>query len=297
MATLQEEQWEIDGYVFGGNGNHRKNVFVLHSGMDFGSAGIRTQDVSRAGADGFTMGRDYVDAPEIQLTLGVEHPSNVWGELEKLARAWRPSTRLDPGQMSVLRYMRNGVVYRYYGRPRKIATKPAVNKNDQLQVVEVSFQRADPLTYVEEGQAGNSVTLRLIPSMASGGVVFPVTFPVTWANKSQARASGVTVRSTFPTPFEAWIKGPVTGTLSNIVLSGPGWTFKVNTTLAWDQTLYINTRTQVIQRNGVAIPGALSRDSRLSARLQPGTTTINFDGVDPSNTATARVVWFDSIPI
>ena len=296
MAILLEEQWEIDGYVFGGNGNHRKPVFLLHSGLDYGASGIRSQDAARAGADGSLMGRDYIDPPEYQFTMGLEGP-DVWEVYERLARAWRPANRTQPGWTSTLRYMRNGRTYRMFGRPRKLGIKPAVNKNDQFQIVEATFQLSEPMMYRETNQGANTATLRLIAPDSGSGVTFPVAVPVEWRDPNPVQSNGITVASTVPTPFEVWIKGPVTGTLSNIKLSGSGWKLETSATVAYDQTLYINTRTQVIQRNGVNIPGTLSANSRLSARLQPGMSTVTFSGTDPSATATARFSWYDTISL
>lgn len=297
MAFLTEEQWELDGYRFGGVID-RGPVRVLSSGIDLGSASVRTQDAQAPGRDGGMFGRDYLDAPEMTFTLGVISRGDVWATIAELTRAWRPAARTEPGTLSVLRYMRNGTSWRMYGRPRKFAVKPAVNKNDRFQIVEATFQLADPYWYRETPkQASNSLTLRLVTASSDGGLVLPAVAPLELRSGSQKRTGAVRVDSVVPAPFRVTVKGPTTGALSNIKLAGKGWVIETSASLAWDQSLVIDTRLGTIQRDGVHIPGTLSRASRLNARLQPGAQTISFTGSDLSNTASATLEWLDATPM
>lgn len=294
MGVLAEEQWELDGVaVFGGP----LPSTLLESGLDYGAAGIRTQDASRSGADGFMFGRDYVDGPEMTFTIGVQDTSDVWPKVAALMAAWRPSSRLNPGQFSTLRYMRNGVSYRMFGRPRKIAISPGKHANNEFQILTATFQLAEAILYRESNQGANTATLTLRPSTATGGLIFPVKFPVLFGSGSLSRANGVSINAVTASPFTVTVKAPVTGSLTGIALSGQGWSLATSASLAGSDVLVIDTRAQTVQKNGQNVPGTLSASSTLNARLTPGAQVLSFIGNDPSNTATATFSWFDAIPL
>lgn len=298
MALLLEEQFELDGYVFGGIHGYHRRVTTVGSGIDPGSVGITTQDAALPGRDGSIFGRDTLSAPEWGLTLAVRSDLDVWEELAGLVAQWRPSTNRRPGEMSVLRYRRNGRSYRMYGRPRKIDLKPAARKNDEFQQVEATFQLAEPVQYLETPQQGaNIVDLTLLPTDTSGGLVWPALVPFEFRAGSNTRVGGASVVGTAPTPFTVTITGPVTGALSRIRLAGAGWEITSSATVAPGQRLVIDTRAQTIQLDGVNVPGTLGRRSRLNARLSPGVQTLTFAGSDPSNTAKARFEWLDAVPL
>lgn len=294
MAVLANEQWELDGSLVFGEG---LPVFVQQSGLDFGSANIRSQDVSRPGGDGLMVGRDYVDGPEIQFEFGVRDSADVWQYVNQLKTAWRPPSRLTPASLSTLRYMRNGVSYRMFGRPRKCDVKGWLMANNTFQTVDATFQLADAMMYRETDQGANTVTLRLIESQNGGGLILPAKVPFIFGAGSQSRAHGVTVDAITPCPFTITVDGPITGTLSGITLGGPGWNITTTTTLTVGDQLVIDTRQQTVQKNGVNIPGALTTGSTLSARLVPGPQVLTFTGIDASNTSSATFSWYDSIPL
>lgn len=298
MSLLVEGEWELDGYRFGGGGESRRPVFVLASPLDYGDPALRTQDVDAPGRDGVMVGRDYLGGAEIQMTLGVIDEADVWARLAEVAAVWRAGNRREPGTLSTLRVMRNGRALRAYGRPRKFSVKPTDVNNDEVQQVDVSFTVTDPYWYRETPrQTSNSITLRLVTASSDGGLVLPAVAPLELRPGSQKRTGSVRVDSVVPAPFRVTVKGPTTGALSNIKLAGKGWVIETSASLAWDQTLAIDTRLGTIQRNGVHIPGTLSRASRLNARLQPGAQTISFTGSDLSNTASATLEWLDATPM
>ena len=97
-------------------------------------------------------------------------------------------------------------------------------------------------------------------------------------------------------PFKVVIHGPVSGTLSQISVSGDGWRVDTSATLQHDQTLVIDTAANTITKAGASQAGTLSRTSRLTARLTTGHQFITFNGADPTNTAYAVVTWLDTLP-
>ena len=98
---------------------------------------------------------------------------------------------------------------------------------------------------------------------------------------------------TAPAPFVEVIHGPIT----NPWIAGPGWRFDFLTTLAYDQTLTVDTRpwAQTVLRNdGASLAGTLTRASTAlsDARLLPGGGAwLTFGGIDGTGTATCSVSW------
>lgn len=298
MTMLLEEEFELDGYVFGGIHGYHRRVTTLGSGVDPGSVSVRAQDAEIDGWDGVRFGRDVLGAPEWSFTLGVRSDLDVWEELAGLTRVWRAPSNRRPGGVSVLRYRRNGRSYRMFGRPRKLDLKPAARKNDEFQQVVATFMLAEPSMYLETPRQGaNVVDLTLLPTDTSGGLVWPAIAPFEFRAGSSTRHGGTVVGGTGDAPFTATITGPISGALSRPRIAGGGWEIASSVTVPPSSTLVIDTRTQTIQLDGVNVPGSLSRTSRLTARLTPGAQTLTFAGSDPSNTARCRFEWFDAVPL
>lgn len=295
MTVLRDEQWEIDGYLFG---EWTEAVVKAGGGLDLGSSDSRTQDVDYPQADGGLMGRDYLSGPEIQFTLAIRDPDDVWARIAAMDAVWRnPAIRQTPGAMSTLRYARNGKVYRFLGRGRKWAPVAADVANNHLQQIACSFKCAAPEMYLEgDTAANNSLTLQLVESPSDGGWVWPVVWPVELRANSQAKTGQVIVGGTRPAPFKVVIHAPITGTLSKISLSGPGWEITTSQTIIGGQTITVDTALDTITMGGMSIAGTLTYDSDTNARLQPGSQIIQFNATDPSNTAYAVVTWMDTYP-
>lgn len=85
MATLlQEEQWELDGFLFG-----EGTRFRLAPDLDFGSADIRPQDAPRPQFDGDLFGRDTLGGPELSFVFTIRDGLDVWPQIDAFRQAWR----------------------------------------------------------------------------------------------------------------------------------------------------------------------------------------------------------------
>lgn len=309
-TTLVEEGWELipdasiigegEGIVFG---NGTPSV-VLADGLDYGATENRVQDAERPHGDGLLIGRDYLDAPEWSLTIGVGAMSHtdVWPMLYRLQQAWRPESRKTPGALSVLRFRRRGVTYRLLGRPRKFGISPGKSKNDTFQTVVATFQLASPEYYIEEdsGSANRQrLVLRLVDPPSDGGVILPAELPWILGASSAQRTGEVEVGGYLPAPFTATIHGPTAGTsASGFRLSGDGWQIETSATLAYDRSLIIRTAHQTItDEGGNSLAGTLTRKSRLTARLQPGRQFIKFEcDSDVTGSCYAVIDWHNTVP-
>lgn len=286
--ALREGEFILDGYAFGTPEN---DAVILASGLDTGSAEVRTQDANVR--DHTLFGRDYLTGPTWGFTIGVpvEDADTVVADL---ARAWRnPAIRNTPGQLSTLQFKRNGREYVIFGRPRRFGLTPDDVASSDWRVIEADFRADSPYMY---DNAEQSVTLRLGEQITDSGVILPETMPWLFGGSTASAAAVLNVQTLDPTPFQVIIT-PGSAPLSAISVEGEGWAIDVDTTVNPGSTLVIDTRTSTALVDGASVAGTLSRRTRLTARLWNGASSVAFTGIDSSGSATATVVWRGSNPI
>lgn len=278
---LQDGDFELDGYAMGDD--HPLMVLEFLPG----DAARRVQDIDSPVSHQRFFGRDLLTGPSWDFTLGTasDDRSTAVSDLAVAARYWR-KTAYEPGAESVLRFRLAGADRLIFGRPKKFIyspTDPLFGSRGFIPA-DASFQAADPWLYDDALQ---SMTATLLPS-STGGLQAPLVGSLTSTGGTR---TGVIpqVGGDTPAPFTATISGPV----ANPVISGDGWLIEVRTTLAYDQSLVIDTRKHTVTRNdGASLSGSLTRSSRLTkARLKPGAAAVQFGGVDRTGTASCRVDW------
>ena len=277
----------LDGYSFG---SPDSNVVILEDGFDTGYAASRTQDADMPRGDGVLFGRDYLDSPTWSFTLGVRDDENVYEALHELATVWRADPiRNTPGAVSTLRFTRGGKEYVVFGRPRRFAVTPAKTADNQWQIVEADFRLVDPYVYSGDQQ---SLRMGLIEVASTGGVVLPENLPWLLGGGTGERKGIVTVEGYTDTPLTVRIYGPkVATTLNNPTISAPGFFVRLNTSVAANQVVTIDTRSRTVMSDGISLAGYLSADSRLGTRLLPGSTEFKFTGEDSSYTSEVEFLW------
>lgn len=287
MATLNEGEFELDGFGFGGEGH---GVVVPPSGFDPGSASLDTQDGSNPVGDGLLMGRDFVRPPLWGFTLltNADTASDALDNLEALQAKWRAdNVRQSPGAFSTLRYQLGGRTRRVYGRARRFSTAINTTLWSGLTGAVADFQLVDPLFYDD---AQRSQTVSIVPASV-GGVLSPLIGPITTLAGGPRQGVIADVGGSAPTPIYATIRGPIT----NPWVSGPGFKLQLNTSLGSGQYVTFDARpwAMTVRRNdGASLAGKLSRTSRLTdAKLRPGSCELLFGGSDPTATATCTVTW------
>lgn len=286
-----DSQFTLDGYTFGGVDD---DVIVLEDGLDTGSAEIRDQDADMPRGDGSLFGRDTLGSPTWSFTLGVRSDAaDVYEKLAALANVWRADhNRNSPGAVSTLAFSRNGREQVVFGRPRRFAVVPAKFADPEFQTVEAQFKLLDPFIYSGEEQ---SLRMGLIETASTGGLVLPETLPWSLAANQGTRKGIVTVGGFTATPLKVRIYGPtVQSTLTNVQITAPGFTLKLNTTIAPNQMVEVDTRTRTVMSDGISLAGHLSADSRLGTKLLPGSTEFTFYGEDSSYTSQAEFLWRDA---
>lgn len=281
MSTLTHGDFELNGYKFSGNPNAA--LYVV--GLGLGVLAVRDQDVDNPTGDGRVFGQDWDSGPTwaFEFRVGPGLVDVTLAELARVAKAWRSAPR-GPGQESVLRYAVGSRTRRVYGRPRQLAPDPTLLHALGYLAATGEFVTADGYHYADEA---DSVRLSLVPGNA-GGLVSPLISPLTTVAGSQ-RQGIVQVEGDAPSPMEITFYGPIT----NPGVSSTGWSIRLNASLAYDQSVTLDTRKGTVRRNdGANLAGSLSRTSYLpDARLQPGTREIIFTGTDATGTSSCSVSW------
>lgn len=255
------------------------------TGVSFGEADWRTQDTPNPVGDSRLFGDDYVTPGEWTLSVDALRSGSETAEdaLATLTAAW--GKKYPPNTMVKLTYRRAGVERYVWGRPRGVVPVPEKGIPDRLIRCTVRFSLGDSLIYGVDNQA---IVMTLVPA-STGGFTVPFTMPLIMGATGEIQGVIDEVGGVTPTPFVVKFQGPIT----NPWADGDNWRIALNTSIAYDQFVTVDTRTYEVKRSdGANLAGALTRTSRLSrARLSPGSEGVTFGGSDPTGTSKCTVSW------
>lgn len=265
-------------------------VFPQSGPPDISNIDVNDEDAARPRADGIMFGQDTRSGTTVTFDIEVngEDEAEAWSLYQQLANVWRAdSVRTVPGATAMLTSHTGRVTF---GRPRRIQPKLDLTPFG-LTAVTCDFATADDLWYGEEQFA----VVKLVPDLG-GGVQGPVSSPVSTTSTSD-RSQTFTVDGLLPVWPVITITGPIANPSIEVV---DVFKMSFNTTLAYDQTLVIDTRPwgRSIKRDDASIAGALDpRTNRLSeASVPPGTYNLSLRGVSATGTSQARVTWRNAYP-
>lgn len=288
MVDLQDYQFEVDGFAFGlGLG-----TFTDEEGFDPAGGDWRTQDGVVAHGDGATFGRDYLEPGSWAWELGIDKTSDATAleEMARLAKAWRVTRTLKPGEAVPLRYRLAGRTRRIYGRPRRLA--PALDNRFMLGYAAyvADFKRADDLHYDDEEQSASTVPGAV---SSAGGLTAPLKSPLrSTRSLASERAGSILVGG----DADTWAIVTITGPASGVVVECPGrWRVELARPLIATDTVVIDPRPwvrTVVLNGSVGIAGSLGRGTHLAdMTLAPGPTHFTFSAETSQAGATATVSW------
>lgn len=263
------------------------NPHVLES-IELPVSDYRTQDTENPVGDGLLFGRDRLTPGSLTLNVLVlgQNSAEANENLRKLARAWNTAVdRTRPGALTSMWWEDGGRRRLVYGRPRAFAATNDQSRSGLIRVT-AAFRLADALVYDSVDQ--REVTIRGVPPI-SGGLVAPLVDPLTATGTAARQGLIEDTGGEAPTPFRAEFRGPI----ATPFLKGPGWQIRLNTTLAWDEVITVDTRLGTVTSNlGRNMKPFLDPASRLrDVRLAAGRTELEFGGVDPTRSAYVRVLW------
>ena len=286
---MADREAYINGVTFG-----EGRSFVLES-VELPQNEYRTQDTENPVGDGMIFGRDRITPGSLTLNILVlgEDSAEVNANLRDLSRAWyRAGDRTKPGNITSMWWEDGGRRRLVYGRPRSFAV---VNEHSRQGLIRVTaeFKLADHLTY-DNTTARRRVTVTGVPPI-SGGLVAPLVEPLTASGWAARPGLVEDTGGDAPTPFQVKFYGPI----SSPFVKAKGWSIKLNTTLAWDEVITVDTRLGTVTSNlGRNMKPFLDPKSRLrDAKLATGSTEFEFGGVDATKTAYVEILWYPAFYI
>lgn len=162
--------------------------------------------------------------------------------------------------------------------------------SDTFFVWSILLVAPDPLRYAN----AQSTLFVSLPGSGSGGLVFPLVFPLTFGSGAAGGQMSLTNAGTIATPILWEIRGPVTAPVITHMGTGQRLEFASTFALAAGQTVLIDTDAKTV------LQGAINQRANLVTAqwfsLDPGTTEVRFSGAsaDPATarlTATWREAW------
>lgn len=290
---LEESQFELNGYRFG------RDLPVEVTVFDAGMPDVEVGDLPVPGQDGTVFGRDTKAGMDITFELSVNRrgPEQAKAEWAQLAARWdAESTRSRSRRVVPLRIRTPGnrtVVV--YGRPRDLerTSNLALLKVGRVDLTG-TFQAADHRFYAEDSEGGaHSITLTLVTD-AGGGIRWPVEWPITWGSQG-VRQDAVVNRGDAPTWPVITFYGPVAQ--PSIELVGTGRRLSLDTTLAFDQSITLDTRPwerTILRDDGASFAGVARGAALSDFRLPVGQTTLAYRGTDLSGQSRCVISWRDA---
>lgn len=254
---------------------------------EVGAVEIEVDDISLPRTDGIAMGQDFYGAQTVSFDLAVrpEEGKPVSVLLGELRHFWRdPAHRQTGGKVIELRSPDGRSLY---GRPRRFSPDRDAEKFEYITVV-ADFEAVSDLWSGAHGSA----LVSLVPPLGRG-LVAPLVEPLTIQGVAQ-NASGFTVGGSSPAYPVIEFRGPIT----NPSLHAGDWDLRVRGSLAYDETLVVDTRPwmRTLALNGRPVAGMLMpSSSRLrDVTLAPGFHSVQLRGTDITGTASALISWRES---
>lgn len=286
MFDKGEPAFEFAGFRFGGAAPQ-----VIVEDWDRGEGGVEDQDALLPGSPTFMVGSDTPIPPVWTFELvtnvtGVDAAMALAGEMGAL---WRSAEWRKPGVVGKLKYRVGSDERVVFGRPRRFTPPNAdvVGLHGAARFM-CDFQLTDVRSFSD---VVSEVSLSLVPE-SSGGLVFPLVFPVTTTVTGGVRAGFVTNFGSAPAPVTVTFKGPV----KNPRIYTDEWEIGISGNLAYDETVTVDALAlSVVNQAGANVGGRLTRGTRLrDAALVPGQSEVRFTGGDSTGTARATVSWRDA---
>lgn len=267
-------------------GEEDQDFFLTDVQVDLGS--LRTGDADLPYGHGARPGRDFRDAGTVTLSLctryGINDAASADLAVGRFMRAWGAGMRLGPGEMMPMRVVTGDRSRVLYGRPRRVSP-PAPDSaalNQGIATIIAEFRVLDPFVY---DQAESGLSLSVVPR-SLGGIIAPITTPVTTTMTSGVEYRMMTVTGDAPAPLRVTFHGPARDprlAADGVEILG------VVGSLAYDEDITVDGRTRTVAlADGTPAGHRLARSSRLDLlRVEPGVHELAFSATD--RTGTARV--------
>lgn len=237
--------------------------------------GMRIGDQARPGRHGTYAGQQLADERVITWTATLYPTSTAFAAAVDTLRRITAVEEAPDEEPLVIRL--SGTAWLVNARVTRRALPVDRRYTAQMSPIVIQWVATDPRLYSPQQQTSGAVGL---PSPGSGGLVFPLVFPLTFgANLSGGGVSLTNVGTV--TTWPTWqITGPVTGPIITNADTGQTLTFDPSFVVAAGQTLLINTDDRTVTLQGVnrrdrlwvadwfGLPGVLPDGSIVPTNIQ-----------------------------
>lgn len=263
---------------------------LILTGFESTIGAVRTGDADLPYGHGARPGTDFLDAGTITLTLRTDYPirdrAAADAATSAFMRAWRRTLTLPPGETVPLRIQTGTRTLHVHGRPGRISA-PApdtVLKRQGLVEIIAEFRVLDPHVY---DVTSTGLSLSVVPR-SLGGIIAPITTPVTTSMTSGVEYRMLTVPGDAPAPLKVTFHGPARD--PRLAVDGAEIVGVVGS-LAYDEDITVDGRTRTVAlADGTPAGHRLSRSSRLDLlRVEPGVHELAFSATDRTGTAEVTV--------
>lgn len=261
----EDFQYEYNGLLLGA---HTPFELQQMSGLG-GLPNVRSGSVERFGHHGGVGGRHYLSARTIVATWDIFDGDDFALRRKELQEAFAVIT--DPaGDLPFVWKHPGQPKLRVYARPvdRDVPT----DRNFSLKYGQVSVRLEcnDPWVYSNDEKSFNAS-----PGITTGGLEFPLTFPLQFGSGSSGGSQQATNEGTAPAPWTAVITGETPNPRITHVESGKY--IELNgLNIAAGDSLIIDSRQRSILYNGTASRRGFMTPASEWFALDPGTNTIQF---------------------
>lgn len=260
---------------------------LVLTGFDVDAGSVRTGDTEWPMRHGSRPGRDYLDAGSITMTLRtgrhIRTHAHAAAVVSAFMAAWRHDLDLPAGQLTALLIETPAGARVVHGRCGRISPPVADSVLARQGLLEViaEFRLLDPLAY---GVTASSVALSVIPK-SIGGIIAPITTPVTTTMTSGIEYRMLTVTGEGPAPLRVTFHGPA---IDPVVTVGDA-TVGISGRVQYDEDIVVDGRDRTVTlASGEEAGYRLTHTSRLDLlTVQPGRHEVAFTATD--RTGTARV--------
>lgn len=267
---------------------------LLIEGFTPPSPDLRTNYIDRPNADGQLVGKTFLGSATMgfDLVTNTKNLKEAYALANQLERDWTSTKmRVDSNVSVPLSYSLDGSKwYRVYGRPGKFTGfAPDVLATQGVGRITVDFTVTRFEHFSEIGQVE---TITYLPPI-QGGLVAPLTAPITTVGTGVERSGFVTNKGDLQSPLEIRFFGPI----SNPSLrSSSGWEVSYRGTIPVGDFVTINPlQGTVKQRNGSSVAGNLGTKVRLSrVNLPVGKSELFLKGTDTTGTSKVELRWRDA---
>lgn len=285
LPPLGDRQWSLDDKIVMGPG--------LPYGVttfDFGPPDVRNQDSPIDGEDGDRFGVDTLSGRLISISAFVDlyDENDALNAAEVFEAEWTADdVRMDPGELSILRWRRGPRVRRAYGRSRPALTDHTRDWTGCIPIT-ATFRTAEPVFYDDVEQ---SESVGMVPETV-GGLMGDLIGDIISSGQGVGER-GFEIGGTKPTWIPVVVRGPIMNPTVTIV---DQWSVTLQVSLGAADFVLIDPRPwvrDVRRSDGANAAGLLTADSQVMSgmRLRPGRHRLVLTGADPTGTASADVYW------